>query len=159
MLVVKLCCGGGKRRRGGGSVAMAKVYKIANPQQPSASAPVAERDTNWDKCVLCQQEITDEVLQCPANSKRSTSGAGYKTLADNLLAFNEIGWLSSSIVSRLMEEQDLEGTFRSHKAKWHDSCRLQYNKTKLERATKRKASSSESSDAPKKFTHRTMLLL
>ena len=28
----------------------------------------AEKDTDWDKCVICQQ-ITIEVLKCPAASK------------------------------------------------------------------------------------------
>ena len=130
---------------------MDKVYRIANPQQPNTPAAVAEKDTDWDKCVLCQ-EITGEVLKCPADSKRSMDGAGYKSLADNLLAFKKIDCLPSSILSRMKEGQDIEETLRSHKARWHDSCRLQYNKTKLQRAVKRKAPSAESADAPKKYT-------
>ena len=51
---------------------MDKVHRIADPQQPSTST---EKDTDWDKCVICQ-EITGEVLKCPAGSKRSTDGAG-----------------------------------------------------------------------------------
>ena len=78
---------------------MEKVYRIANPQQPSSSSAVTE-DTDWDKCVICQQ-ITSEVLKCPASSNRSTDGAGYKYLADNLLAFKKIDWLPSSMFSWL----------------------------------------------------------
>ena len=134
---------------------MSKVFIIANPQQPStlAAEVSVEENTDWDKCVLCQT-VNSEVLQSPASSRRSTDGAGYKTLADKLLAFNEINCLPSSIVSRLMESQDLEEFLKSHQAKWHESCRLQYNKTKLERAAKRQASAAESSDSliHKKYT-------
>ena len=133
---------------------MDKVYRIANSQQPSTSAAV--KDMDWDKCVVCQQ-ITGEVLKCPAVSKRSIdgSGAGYKTLADNLLAFKKIDCLPSSMFSLVKEGQDIEETLRSHKAKWHDSCRLQYNKTKLQRAAKRKASPAGNIDAPLKYTRRS----
>ena len=130
---------------------MDKVYRIADPQQPTTSTAVVEEYTDWDKCVVCQK-ITDEVLQCPANSKRNTSGAGYKTLADNLLAFKEIDCLPSCIASRLREGQDIEETLKKNKAKWHDRCRLEYNKTKYLRAAKRKAPAAEITDAPQKFT-------
>lgn len=129
------------------------MYRIANPQQPRTSATVVERDTDWDKCMLCQK-ITDEVLHCPASSKRSTDGAGYKTLAENLLAFKKIDCLPSSIVSRLKVYENLEETLINNKAKWHDRCRLQYNKTKFQRAVKRKAPLAESTDA-QKFTRQS----
>ncbi len=60
---------------------MDKVYKIAS-QESGTSAAVKE--TDWEKCIVCQQ-ITSEVLKCPADSKRSIDGAGYKTLTENLL--------------------------------------------------------------------------
>ena len=72
-------------------------------QQPSTSAAVVEKDTDWDKCVFFQ--ITGEVLQCPAGSKRSMDGAGHKTRADDLLIFKKIDCLPSSIVFRLKEGQ------------------------------------------------------
>jgi len=136
--------------------AMSKVYKIVTPQRPSTSAADAyvEKETDWGKCVLCQ-ELTGEVLISPACSKRSTDGAGYKSLADKLLAFKNLNCLPSSMVSRLIEGENLEETLKTNKAKWHESCRLQYNKTKLERAVKRRqAESAESTDAPihKKYT-------
>ncbi len=134
---------------------MKKVCRIANPQQPSSSSAVTEKDTDWDKCVVCQQ-ITSEVLKCPASSKRSLDGAGYKNLADNLLAFKKIDCLPSNMFSWLKDDQDIEEILRSHKGKWHDSCRLQYNKTKLQRAAKRKASPAEHEDASSnKYTRRS----
>ena len=57
------------------------------------------------------------------------------------------------------ENQDIEQTLRSHTAKWHDSCRLQYNKTKLRRAAKRMAACTPPVDsnapAAKKFTRQS----
>ncbi len=71
------------------------MYRLANPQQLSSSTAAIEKDTDWDKCVLCQ-EVTSESLKCPADSKRSMDGTGYKTLVDNLLAFKKIDCLPYS---------------------------------------------------------------
>ncbi len=108
-------------------VSMDKVYKIAS-QESGTSAAVKE--TDWEKCIVCQQ-ITSEVLKCPADSKRSIDGAGYKTLTENLLAFKKIDCLFSNKFPWLMEGQDIEEVLRRNKAKWHDSCTLLNNKTKL----------------------------
>ena len=64
---------------------MDKVYRIISPQQ-SSGAMDTEKNTDWNKCEICQQ-VTGEVLKCPADSKRPTGGVEYKTLTDNLLAF------------------------------------------------------------------------
>ena len=61
-------------------------------------------------------------------------------MADNLEAFNQLNCLPWNLkLSRLDDGQGLEATFRQHEAKWHDSCRLKYNSTKLRRAEKKKA--------------------
>ena len=71
---------------------MDKLYKVvySDELQPSGST------TNWNLCVLCQEETT-EILKSPANSARDTEGAGYKTLAENLKAFNEIDCLPQTL--------------------------------------------------------------
>ena len=60
-------------------------------------------------------------------------------------------------LSRLDEGEGIEASFQHHKAKWHDTCSLKFNKTKLQRAEKRKASPKDSlsSDVRKKFTRRS----
>ena len=45
-----------------------------------------------DFCALCEQE-TEEELVGPLNSTRKNYGSGYKSLADNLQQFREIGEL------------------------------------------------------------------
>ncbi len=64
---------------------------------------------------------------------------GTKPRPKILKAFAKIDCLSVTLkLSRLDEGEGMESTFGLHKAKWHDSCRLQFNKTKLQRAEKRK---------------------
>ena len=109
---------------------------------------------------MCQRD-TSEIRSCPADSKRITKGAGYKNVAENLLrkAFEKIGCLPKTInLSRLNEGEGIEASFQQHKATWHDSCRLKFNKTKLQRAEKRKAvpDDSSSSNSPRKYTRRSL---
>ena len=131
---------------------MAKVYKMVD--QPGTSNVLC-LTTNWNKCVLCQED-TPEVLRCPASSKRDAEGVGYKTIADNIKGFGKVGCLPKAInLSRLDDGVGIETTFRQHQAKCHDSCRLQFNKTKLERAEKRKSRIEDNTAASKKFTRQS----
>lgn len=136
---------------------MAKHFIVLDPQQPSDSSgrhlPCL---TNWDKCVLCQED-TSEKLLCPAEVTSRTSGSGYQTLAHNLLAFNKIGCLPKTIdLSKLDDGEGIQATFEQHRARWHDACRLAYNKTQLLRAEKRKNSREHSAEAPSKYTRRSV---
>ena len=80
-------------------------------------------------------------------------------VADNFLAFKKIDCLPPNMAPRLKEDQDNEEILRSHKAKWHDNCRLiQFNKTNCQRAVKRKAFPAESVASPlKTFTCRRLV--
>ncbi|KAG0715277.1 hypothetical protein GWK47_001346 [Chionoecetes opilio] len=136
---------------------MAKVYKVVDPLQPGTSTQGLE--TDWSKCFLCQED-TSEVLHCPAESTHATQGAGYKTIAELLVGIDRIGCLPTSInLSRLDDGNGIEETLQRHKAKWHDSCRLLYNRTKLQRAEKRKKppedAADDSADSSKKFTRKS----
>lgn len=96
------------------------------------------KSNDWNKCAICQQK-KDEPLQCPAESKRQSDfGAGYKTLADNIMRMVELNCLPSNVnPSSLDEGTGIESTFIQNKARWHKSCSLQFNSTKLKRAEKR----------------------
>lgn len=101
--------------------------------------------TDWSLCVVCQESKV-ETLQCPADSKRSDVGAGYKTLAENILQFNELGCMPIQMsLARLDEGDGIETTFVRCKARWHKSCYLLFNSTKLNRAKKRHAPTPEAS--------------
>lgn len=131
---------------------MDKLHQRVELNEPMSSSELPH--TDWSKCIICQED-TDEVLKCPSYSKRDTSGAGYKTLAENLTAFDKIDCLPKTLnLSQLDEGEGIEETFRLHNAKFHDSCRLHYNKTKLQRAQKRKIPQERDPDAHK-FTRQS----
>ena len=90
--------------------------------------------TDWAQCVICQ-ENTEETLQCPAESQRTDVGAGYKTLADNIVRFRQLECMPLAInLERLDEGNGIEETFLSQRGRWHN---VKFNSTKLRRAEKR----------------------
>ena len=70
--------------------------------------------TDWSKCVICQEDKS-EPLQCPAYSKRANPGIGYKTLAENLEGFKEVGCIGID-TARLDDGIGIEKTLLEHKA-------------------------------------------
>lgn len=126
---------------------MAKRYQLVDTQQPGPSKEVQAEVIDWSKCVLCQI-ITKEPLQCPGESVRQDSGNGYVTLAKNLLGFNEIHEMPMDVdLTRLNDGDGIESTFRKHKARWHKSCNLKFNTTKLKRAEKKRKSSENAAES------------
>ena len=110
--------------------------------------------TDWAQCVICQKN-TEETLQCPAESKRTDVGAGYKTLADNIVRFRQLECMPLAInLERLDEGNGIEETFLSQRARWHTckSCNVKFNSTKLRRAEKRYFPEEQSPIIGKKFT-------
>ena len=135
---------------------MPRLVKVVDPLQPSTSGTHTQCQTDWTKCVLCQKDIPEE-LRCPADAKRSIKGVCYKTLADNLFGFSKIDSLPKTIdVNRLDDGDGVEATFQRNRAKWHDSCRLEFNSTQLVRAEKRKTPCKDIQDVPKKFTRQSV---
>ena len=95
-----------------------------------------------NKCLLCQ-EVTSEVLRCPAESKCLDVGAGkgYSTLSLNNTRFSELNELPMPIDLRHLDEGNgVEVTLRKYKAKWHKFCHTKFNITKLKWAEKEKSS-------------------
>ena len=123
---------------------MSNSHQFVSLQQPGPSRESTPVKTNWNRCVLCQEE-TGEALQCPAKSKRHDVGAGYSTLAANIVRFSELNKLPILIdLSRLDEGDGIEATFMKHEAKWHKSCHTKFNITKLRRAEKKRVSPEDS---------------
>lgn len=92
---------------------------------------------DWKKCVLCQSS-KNESLQCPAKSKRTDVGSGYKSLATNLQIFHELNPNIIDVNLDILDEGNgVEECLRRNNACWHKSCALKYNNTKLKRAKKR----------------------
>ena len=112
------------------------------------------KKTDWNLCAICQ-ENKNESLQCPADSKRQSDvGAGYKTLATNLVKFSDLGCLPVQIdLSRLDEGgKGIEETFRKNNARWHRSCYSCFNSTKVKRAEKRSMNVDNDNGVGGKYT-------
>ena len=121
---------------------MSKQCKLVDATKPVTSRPQTPLD--WELCVLCQGE-TAEALQCPATSKRLDAGASYRSLANNLTEFSELGELAQHVdLKRLDEGEGIAATLTHHQVKWHKSCRIKYSNMKLQRAIKRRHSEEES---------------
>lgn len=67
-----------------------------------------------------------------------------KTLADNIEKVAKLGCMPIELcLSRLDEGNGIEKTFFANKARWHRSCYVLFNSTKLKRAEKRHAPQQE----------------
>ncbi|EDO40140.1 predicted protein [Nematostella vectensis] len=109
---------------------------------------MTQEETDWDLCAICPKQTTSN-LQCPANTKRKgDAGAGYYTLATNLIQFYNLGNLPPAIcLSRLDDGEGIQKRWKKNKAKWHKSCYNQFNSTELRRAKKRHSGDDEDEQA------------
>ena len=125
---------------------MSKVHKVMHVDPDVPGTSTEQSSTDWTKCFLCQEDITD-ALRCPATNPAKSGSTGYQTIAFNLTEFDKIDALPKSIsLTRLDDGDGVEATLTHHNAKYHDSCRLSYNKTKLLRAEKRKSVDNDEVD-------------
>ena len=92
---------------------------------------------DWNKCIICQQ-ISKESLQCPANSKRKDVGSGYVSFARSLEQFQSFGVSVTYCEIDLADtNRKLEQVLLENKARWHKSCRDNFNSTKLGRVKRK----------------------
>ena len=99
------------------------------PKQPKTA-------TNWDLCALCQIS-TSEALQCPAKSTKKPTGAGYVSLAEDLLQYKDLAPLQKKTdLDRLDDGNGFQQTFMTNNAKWHKSCRIKFNQNEIRRLQK-----------------------
>ena len=70
-----------------------KKSKIVNAAEDFEASRQIPSEIHWEKCCLCQEDRA-ETLVCPMMYPGASKGAGYKTLADDLLQMNELGELS-----------------------------------------------------------------
>ena len=111
--------------------------------------------------MLCQID-SQEALICPAKSTRGDSGAGYRTMAENITQFHELQCLPVQIdITSWDHGNGIEATLNEQEAKWHKACYLKVNKTELERIKKRKHkctgnTESEATTSKKMFTRKSV---
>ena len=113
--------------------------------------------TDWELCVICQ-ESNKKGLHGLADSRRADKRAGYKTLADNLKQFADLGYTPKDVnLSRLDEGDGIPAAFFKHRAGYHKSFYALFNSTKLKRAQKRKSEAPDEPLAGGKFTRSNAL--
>ena len=118
-----------------------RKYKVIDPFEPIGHSHRVPLLIGLD--VFCARKLQKNELVCPVGTSWGTE-TGYKTLADIFRDFDKIdGLLSNLKLSRLDDGHGVEETLLLNQAKWHDSCRLKYNKTQLQRAQKRTSQGTE----------------
>ena len=91
---------------------------------------------DWTQCIICQQ-ITQEMLRCPLNTRGDGDQSKvYNSFLDNVCEFNKLNQLPVPL--KFGEDIDVDKLV-AHEAKWHKSCYLKFNDSKLQRARKREA--------------------
>ena len=121
---------------------MSKSFKLVKPRGAEAEAVQSAyvqppTETDWSLCFICQ-ETTTESLTVPSRSTRQDKGSSYSNLAGHLRRFSELGLLPKSFqLSRLDEGSGVEVSLIGNNARYHKTCSLRYNKTKLDRVEKR----------------------
>ena len=96
---------------------MIKIFKLVDATQSSTSQSTTFQ-TNWNLCVICQYD-KNEPFQCPSYSTQLDKLSGYKSLAENLIRFHELGELPRTLqlarlddghgVKRLFQQTMLSG--------------------------------------------------
>ena len=100
---------------------MAKRIRLS-----SVATDTCSWKTDWIKCCLCQED-TNEVLKATDD--------GYTMLARNIPKFQEMKSLPISLdIRRIDDGEGIEATLKLHDAKYHPSCRIKFNNTKLKRS-------------------------
>ncbi len=107
----------------------------------SASNPMScATKTDWRKCCLCQTDKKEELKSPPTHYTFSPENNGYPMIATNVPLFQAINQLPIRLdMSRLDDGGGTEETLRRNNAKYHQSCHLMCNNSKLECARKRAA--------------------
>jgi len=95
-----------------------------------------EVEDNWAKYCLCQRD-KKEALTSPLTSPAKRGEDGYSNISKNvplLYAISDLPILLDP--ARLDEGQGIETTLRKNSVKYHQSCRLLFSYSKLQRAKK-----------------------
>ena len=101
-----------------------------------------ERASIWGRCFMCQA-VTHDKLICPVtNSWQVDKSLGYRSIAEELKKFEEIGELPSSIRRRIyfLSHAELTETLFQNKAKFRKHCKNTYDEHHYGRATKKRKS-------------------
>ena len=101
-----------------------------------AEPSMTKWQTEWGKCCLCQHDKNELLISPP--TFYNVASDGYKNIATNFPLFHATNALSINLNPHRRDGGDgIEDALRRNKTKYHQSCRLMFKNTKLERAVKR----------------------
>ena len=114
--------------------------------------------THREKCCLFQEDKRERAWN--AHLALHTEHDGYKYLATNCPLFHKLNVLPIHLDPKRLENgSGIEITLRQNNAKYHQSCRMMFNNTKLGCAQKRAMSHKSSQEAeagPSECTRRSI---
>lgn len=118
-----------------------------DPKMAGDAHPLKKNwQTDWSKCCLCQQD-KNESLMSPKSNPALRSDDGYSQLAKIIPRFQSLNQMPMNFDPvRLDDGNGIESTLRGRGARYHNSCRLQFNTSRLKRAEKRTAPVEEADD-------------
>lgn len=94
-------------------------------------------NTDWTRCCLCQLP-KKEPLKSPGANPSKRGEDGYRQLSRNIPQFLALNQMPIKFDPRRLDEGNgIEETLRERNAQYHESCRLCFNNSKLQRAQKR----------------------
>ena len=97
---------------------MTKIFKLVEATQSSTSQSTTFQ-TNWNIGVICHYD-KNEPFECPSHSTQLDKLSGYKSLAENIIRFHELGELPRTLqLARLDNGHGVEETLSANNAKWH----------------------------------------
>ena len=96
-------------------------------------------------------------MQCPANETHRWKDieSGYDTISENLKEFRRHGDNTPAISTYITHSENLSTVLRKKQGKWHESCQLRFNSTKLARLRKRVHKSSNEEQVKRKSIKRS----
>lgn len=116
-------------------------------------------ETDWTKCCLCQIDKEEDLKSPPTRYETDRENDGYVMIARNIPLFHEIRQMPIKLDPKRLDHGDgIEETLRKNHAKYHQSCRISFSNSKLERARKRSATNTcdDSHNIPTKSRRRSL---
>ena len=112
-------------------VADSSKVKIAANAPWLHSSSGEDKDIDWEKCFLCQDDLA-ESLQSSVGARSVDPQQSYNDLAEHVIQFKEINMLPMLVnIGKLAESEELGNSLFKHGAKSHKMCKLKFGKEKL----------------------------
>ena len=105
-------------------VADSSKVKIAANAPWLHSSSGEDKDIDWEKCFLCQDDLV-ESLQSSVGARSVDPQQSYNDLAEHVIQFKEINMLPMLVnIGKLAESEELGNSLFKHGAKSHKMCKL-----------------------------------